>query len=178
MSDRSSSLHSSNRAMEMGFDHSTRTLLEKYTARDPSQTSWSGPWTSLLSTLFPASQGYIVAPQRRRDPSSDFILEVAKDTYPADGLRTVLIVEIKDPRSWNHGIPVLMQQIARQTELAFLDTATSKVYWIGSIGSHWIYGEKKDDEQALKPLIGWHDVIHDDASYLDFCQLVELVASL
>ena len=75
-----------------------------------------------------------------------------------------------------------MQQIARQTELAFLGSPTykaiHKVYWIGTIGSHWIYGEKEDDEQALKPLIGWHDVIHDDASYLDFCQLVELVASL
>ena len=168
--------------MKMGFDHSTRNLLEKYTARDPSQTSWSGPWTSLLSTLFPASQGYIVAPQRRRDPSSDFILEVAKDTYPADGLRTVLIVEIKDPCSWNHGIPVLMQQIAHQTELAFLGSATQKashkVYWIGTIGSHWIYGEKEDDDQPPKPLIEWHDVTHDDASYCDFLQLVELVASL
>ena len=75
-----------------------------------------------------------------------------------------------------------MQQIARQTELAFLGNASHKasrkVYWIGAIGSHWVYGEKEDDDQAPKCLIEWHDVIHDDASYSDFLQLVELVAGL
>jgi hypothetical protein len=182
VSDRSSPLHSSDRAMKMSFNRLTRTLLEQYATCAPDPTAWPGPWTNILSTLFPASKGYLVSPMRRKSPSSDFIFEVATDACPADTFRTVLIVEIKDPRHWDHGIPVLMQQIAHQTELAFLGSATQKashkVYWIGTIGSHWIYGEKEDDDQPPKPLIEWHDVTHDDASYCDFLQLVELVGSL
>ena len=85
--------------VKMGFDRSTLALLERYTTRPPSQIAWSGPWTRLLSTLFPPSQGYMVAPRRRKGPFSDFILDVVKDTHPTDTLRTVLIVEIKDPHN-------------------------------------------------------------------------------
>jgi hypothetical protein len=71
--------------------------------------------------------------------------------------------------------------IGRRTDQypTFLGTVTPKLYWIGSIGSHWIYGEKEDyGQQDLKPLIGWHDTTHDDASYRDLLGLVELVDSL
>ena len=168
--------------MKMGFDPSTRALLEQFTTCAPHQSAWYGPWNSILSTLFPP-QDYVVTPKKQSNSFSDFIFNVAKVPYSDDDpIRTVLIVEIKDPRHCDHGIPVLMQQIARHTELAFLGDVTHKaghkVYWIGTIGSHWIYGEKEDDDQPPKPLIGWHDVIHDDVSYRDFLQLAELVAGL
>jgi hypothetical protein len=169
--------------MKMGFDHLTCILLEQYTTCAPRQSAWYGPWTSILTTLFPSSQNYSVTPKKRNNSFSDFIFEVAKARYSDDDpFRIVLIVEIKGPQHWDHGIPVLMQQIAHQTELAFLGDSTHKashkVYWIGTIGSHWIYGEKEDNDQPPKPLIGWHDVIHDDASYCDFLELVKLVAGL
>jgi hypothetical protein len=69
--------------------------------------------------------------------------------------------------------------IGRQADVAFseLRTAGQKVYWIGAIGPHWVYGEIKDG-QAPRPLIEWHDVTHDEESYRDFLNLVELVANL
>jgi hypothetical protein len=51
------------------------------------------------------------------------------------------------------------------------------MYLIRANGPHWIYGEK-EGRQAPKPLTQWHDVAHDDASYREFFNLVELVASL
>jgi hypothetical protein len=46
------------------------------------------------------------------------------------------------------------------------------------MGPHWVYGEQGDNVKDPKPLIEWHDVTHDDASYHDFLQLVKLVARL
>jgi hypothetical protein len=47
------------------------------------------------------------------------------------------------------------------------------------IGPHWIYGEIHDGHGlAPRPLIEWHDATHDEASYRDFLNLVELVAGL
>ena len=54
---------------------------------------------------------------------------------------------------------------------------STEVYWIAAIGPHWRYGEK-DDGQDLVPLIGWHDTIHDAASYADLQQLVTLINAL
>ena len=60
----------------------TRTVLEYYTAHPPAtEDVWYSPWTTILTTLFPSTQGYIVTPQRRLpdDPEShipDFVIEV------------------------------------------------------------------------------------------------------
>jgi hypothetical protein len=170
--------------MKMGFDILTRTLLEEFTTHTPHTVDdWYGPWATILTQLFPSSKGYVITPRRHVEGLSiaqipNLIIDVAKVTLPSPGRRTVLVVEIKNSQHWDHGEKALMQRIRSWTTIAFTETAECKLYWIGAIGPHWMYGEKEDDEQAPKPLIGWHDVIHDDASYRDLLQLVELVASL
>ncbi|KAF8223936.1 hypothetical protein L208DRAFT_1411116 [Tricholoma matsutake] len=168
----------------MPFDIVTRTVLEYYTTNPPAtEDVWYGPWTTILTTLFPSTQGYIVTPQRRLpdDPEShipDFIIEVVKMATAPLTFRSVLIVEIKNSQHWESGIPALQRQLNRQTDAAFAGTAYSKVYWIGSIGPHWRYGDKEDDGQNVRPLIDWHDTTHDQASFDDLEYLTHLVAAL
>ena len=171
----------------MSFDIVTRTVLEYYTMHPPATKDvWYGPWTTILTSLFPSTEGYIVTPQRRPPDDSDshipdFIIEVVKlSTALALIFRTVLIVEIKNSQHWESGIPALVQQLSRQTDAAFAGTVHTKVYWIASetIGPHWRYGEKEDDGQDLQALIGWHHTTHDQASFDDLRVLVRLVAAL
>lgn len=168
----------------MPFDIVTRTVLEYYTTNPPAlEDVWYGPWTTILTILFPSTQGYIVTPQRRLpdDPEShipDFIIEVVKMATAPLTFRSVLIVEIKNSQHWESGIPALQRQLNRQTDAAFAGTAYSKVYWIGSIGPHWRYGDKEDDGQNVRPLIDWHDTTHDQASFDDLEYLTHLVAAL
>jgi hypothetical protein len=90
----------------MPFDITTRTVLEYYTAHPPAtEDVWYGPWTTILTTLFPSTQGYLVTPQRRLpdDPEShipDFIIEVVKLSSPPLTFRSVLIVDIKNAQRW------------------------------------------------------------------------------
>jgi hypothetical protein len=171
----------SNCVMKMGFDAFLCTLLEQYSTHTPRAVDvWYGPWMNILATLFPPSQNYVVTPRRRvKEVSSgrisDLIIEVAKVSLPPIVIRTVLIVQIKN---WDQKQEDLIQQIGRWTDFEFLCTAAHRLYWIGVVGPHWVYGEKEDNGQDPKPLIGWHDVTHDDASYRDLLQLAELVASL
>lgn len=142
-----------------------------------------GPWTTILTTLFPDDQGFIVTPQRRIPEDSeshipDFVIEVVKLTSPPITFRTVLIVEVKNSQHWPGGKARLDRQISRQTDVAFAGTAHTKVYWIGTIGPHWRYGKKEDNGQDPVPLIGWHDTTHDGASYADLQKLAELVFAL
>ncbi|KAF8807435.1 hypothetical protein BYT27DRAFT_7097456, partial [Phlegmacium glaucopus] len=144
---------------------------------------WYGPWTTILTTLFPSTQGYIVTPQPRLldDPEShipDFIIEVVKMATVPLTFRSVLIVKIKNSQNWGSGIPALQNQLNRRTDAAFAGTAYSKVYWIAIIGSHWRYGEKEDDRQDVQPLIDWHDTTHDQAYFDDLQTLMRLVAAL
>jgi hypothetical protein len=171
----------------MPFDVITRTVLEYYTAHAPAtEDVWYGPWTTILTTFFPSTQGYIVTPQRRPpdDPEShipDFIIEVAKlsSTAPLT-FRTVLIVKVKNSQHWQseYGIQALQRQLNRQTDAAFAGTAHTKLYWIGTIGPHWRYGEREDNGQDLRPLIDWHHTTHDQASFNDFRVLADLVSAL
>jgi hypothetical protein len=120
----------------------------------------------------------------------DLFYEVAKVTItpgpespgPILLFRTVLVVEIKDPRYLDHGKEALLQQLRRETDLAFSGiterTAERKLYWIGAIASHWMYGEKEDNGQDVMPLIKWHDTTFDDSSSCDFLKLVEHAGSL
>jgi hypothetical protein len=83
----------------MPFDAITRTVLdEHYTAHPPAieeSDVWYGPWTTMLTTLFPSTQGYrrrcgvtmLVTPQRRltEDPEShipDFVIVVVELSMP------------------------------------------------------------------------------------------------
>src|SRR6266702_5356869 len=164
------------------FDTIICTLLQRYTANPPSnKSSWYAPWNSILSSLFPASQGYLVSPQRRTNPNSDLTIEVLKliTLSPSLQLRTVLIVRFKNSQDWQAGIPSLEEQMKHLTVTAFSGTAISKVYWIGVIGSHWRYGIKEDnDGQDPRPLISWHEITHDQASYEDFQVLTTLIAEM
>ena len=165
----------------MPFDITTRTLLQYYTDNPPrTQDVWYGPWNTILTTLFPPSQGYVVTPQRRiAERIPDFLFEVAKISTPPLILRTVLIVKFKNSPLWESGKGALMREIELQADMTFEGTAKEKVYRIGIIGPHWIYGEKEDDDgQDLKPLIAWHHVTHDQASYLDLLELAGLMAGL
>jgi hypothetical protein len=92
--------------------------------------------------------------------------------------RSVLIVKIKNSQHWESGYPALERQLNQQTDAAFAGTAYSKVYWIGSIGPRWRYGEKEDNEPDVQSLIDWHDTTHDQASFDDLQTLSHLVAAL
>lgn len=63
-------------------------------------------------------------------------------------------MKIKNSQHWESGIPALERQLDRQTDAAFAGTAHTKVYWIGTIGPHWRYGEKEDDGRDVQALIG------------------------
>jgi hypothetical protein len=107
----------------------------------------------------------------------DFVIEVVKLSAPLT-FRTVLIVKVKNSQHWQSGIETLDRQLNRQTDAAFAGTPHTKVYWIGTIGPHWRYGERIDNGQALRPLIDWHHTTHDQASFNDLLALVNLVSAL
>ena len=165
----------------MSLNAATCACLEGL-ADDPSPDGWCGMWSTLLTILFSSEQGYAVCPRQRHGAEGDLIIEVAKVTHPESPserlkFRILLIVEIKDYQHWDHKKQQLMQQLRRQTDDAFSRTARGKVFWIATIGPHWLYGEKKDG-QGMKPLIEWHHATFDDSSCRDLEQLVELVGSL
>lgn len=168
----------------MPFDTTTRSVLEYYTAHPPpTEDAWYGPWTTILTTLFPSTQGYVITPQRRIPDDSeshipDLVIEVVKLSAPPLIFRTVLIVEVKNTQHWLKGVGSLERQINRQTDASFAGTAHTKVYWIGCIGPHWRYGEKQDSGQAPTPLIDWHHSTHDQASFDNLQVLAGLVAAL
>jgi hypothetical protein len=79
------------------FDAVTRAVLEYYTTQPPAtENHWYGLWVSILTTLFPASKGYIVTPQCRVPEDSerhipDFVFEVAEVATSPMRFRTILI---------------------------------------------------------------------------------------
>ncbi|KAH9050491.1 hypothetical protein EDB84DRAFT_1449223 [Lactarius hengduanensis] len=174
------------------FDICLDEMLQDFTAKpsgDPlwNENRWSGAWNTILNTLFPLSQGYFIAPYRRLTQWSALMIEVVKSNGPGrNQLRALLVVGIKnnqdDSQDWQAGIPSLERQINRQIDAAFHGTepgtGVSKVYWITTIGPHWRYGVRENDEQGLRSLIAWHKTVHDQASYDDFQDLTTLVADL
>ena len=132
----------------MPFDAVTRAVLEHFTTEPPrTEDAWYGPWITILTTLFPSTQGYIITPQRR---IPDFVIEVVKMGAAPLIFRTVLIAKIRNSQHWEDGVPALERQLNRQLDAAFAGTAHSKVYWIGAIGPHWRYGEKLDEGQDMR----------------------------
>ena len=161
------------------FDPTICTMLQEFSQGQPPDHYWFGPWHAVLCTLF---RGYAIAPQPRRNASSDFVIEVCQLLYPPGSdlrLRTVLIVKIKKNQDWEANIPSLEKEIGCLTDAAFSDkgTAISSVYWIGAMGTHWYYGVKHKGQDP-KPLIDVHDNMHDQASYDDFQRLTALVAGM
>ena len=89
---------------------------------------------------------------------------------------------LDDPKSfltehWQSGTQTLQRKLNQQTDASFPGTAHTKLYWIGAIGPYWRYGER-DYEQDLIPLIDWHHTTHDQASFNDLRDLVDLVSAL
>ena len=146
----------------MSFGPTALGVLEHYTSHTPStEYAWFvvywqipilclhryGPWNSMLTVLFPDDQGFIITPQRRVPEDSqshipDFVIEVVKLTSRPLAFRTVLI---RNSQYWPGGIASLDNQISRQADAAFAGAAHTKVYWIGTIGPHWRYGERYDN---------------------------------
>jgi len=67
----------------MPFPEVIRRRLERFTTDPPRpENAWYGPWTGILTFLFPPAEGYVVTPQSRLygdDDTSvipDFIIEV------------------------------------------------------------------------------------------------------
>jgi len=170
----------------MPLDAITRAVLEKYTTRPPPrEDAWYGPWTTILTSLFPSSQGYLVNPQQRLPSDAhtyipEVIIEVIRLSTPPLTFRTVLIVKFKNTQHWPSGIQALKRQLGRHTNAAFSGTARDKVYWIAVIGPHWQYGERIDELEGGEDqeLIKWHDTTHDLESFNDLEDLVQLVAAL
>jgi hypothetical protein len=87
----------------MPFDLTTCGLLAYYTTHRPrSEDVWYGPWNSILTTLFPPNQGYVITPQRKpynEDNATsrmpDFIIEIAKVEGPVLGMRTYSSSKLK-----------------------------------------------------------------------------------
>ncbi|KAH8998326.1 hypothetical protein EDB86DRAFT_2912525 [Lactarius hatsudake] len=165
------------------FDATLHDTLRVFT-ECPDGSLWEAVWSSILISLFPISRGYFIAPHRRQNQTSDLVIGVVKKiNNDYSQMRTVLIVQIKCNWRLQSGILPLEEQINRHIDAAFRGekrpgTATSKVYWITTIGPRWRYGTKEDGGQGLKPLIEWHETTHDQASYDDFQILTSLVADL
>ncbi|KAH9004247.1 hypothetical protein EDB86DRAFT_2887616 [Lactarius hatsudake] len=173
------------------FDTYLGTMLQHFTANpsDPlwDENRWSGAWNTILNTLLPPSQGHIIVPCHRPNQWAALMFEVLRPTSP-DSIqsRSLLVVGIQNSQDysqdWQAGIPSLEMQLNRGMDVAFRGTkpgtAVSKVYWITAIGPHWRYGVWEDDGQGLRPLIAWHETLHDQASYDDFRDLTTLVANL
>jgi hypothetical protein len=113
-------------------------------------------------------------------PVPDFSIEVTKMSNQPLLLTTVLVVKIRGSAYWesDEGKDGLMQLIRIYMEDAVEGSEEIKVYWIGAIRPHWRYGKREGENQDPRPMIPWHDVIHDNASYDDLMQLVDLVALL
>ncbi|KAH9066235.1 hypothetical protein EDB87DRAFT_1573849 [Lactarius vividus] len=145
---------------------------------------WDAAWNSILTFLFPVSQGFFIAPRRRQDETSDLVIGVVKMiNHDPSQMRIVLIVQIKSNWRLQSGFLPLEEQINSHIDAAFRGerspgTAISKVYWITTIGPRWRYGIKEDGEQGLRPLIAWHETTHDQASYGNFQALTSLVVDL
>lgn len=173
------------------FDPMICALLQQLMTSPPrDESDWYGIWLTILADLFPLSRRYMYGPLNcvAKDNGTPYLAyEVSKFIAPSK-YRTVLIVVIMDSPDWRACIPSLETEINHLTDAAFSGAltrggaATSKVFWIGTIGHHWQYGVKEGNERELgrelKPLIGWHDTIHDEASYNDFQHLVALIADM
>jgi hypothetical protein len=167
----------------MSLPKTTRVELQDYTNNPPPDESvWWGPWNSILTTLF-YPLNLVVIPYRRELDQVQPIPAFSVCRFNGPNLRgspytPLLVVNIMNHECWDLGHDSLMQSIKHKIRAEFADGAREKVYWIGVIGPHWRYGVQKDDDDEPTPLIPWHDVTHDDASYHDFMQLRELVASI
>ena len=173
----------------MPFPTLTRQVLQHYSTHTtaPIESVWYGPWNTILTTLFPASDGFQVTPQRKfvdeddhESTIPDFIIEVSRVTERGGlNFQLVLVVAIKNSQHWPDGVERLFMQLCKHANFAFSQTARGKLYWIGVIGPHWRYGSKEDDGQPeLSPLIPWHHTTHDDASFDDLQTLAGLVGAL
>ena len=163
------------------FDEILRARLEGLSLYNPSSESmWYGPWNSILTSLFPTSDGFFVTPQKvilsQTRQIADFVIEVTRVKTP-NLIQAVLIVEIKNTLLWPSVVPRLDEQLSKQIDANFEEgSALDKMYWIAAVGPHWRYG--MNDGQAVQPLSDWHDKIHDRDSYFDFQNLASLVRQL
>ena len=70
-------------------------------------------WNTILTTLFPSAQGYVVIPHRPLPDDFYLIIEVMKISTTPFTRQCVLIVEIKNSQHWEYGLPELQRQTTR-----------------------------------------------------------------
>jgi len=76
----------------------TRQVLEYYTAiTAPMESVWYGPWTTILTTLFPATNGFQVTPQCKlldEDDNESTIPDVISSKFPKPRNLGILISKL------------------------------------------------------------------------------------
>ncbi|KAI0293983.1 hypothetical protein BC826DRAFT_1013580, partial [Russula brevipes] len=105
--------------VNMSFPPLTCKILQEYSTHPPeNQDLWLGPWMTILTTLFPPTDDYIVSPQIKTyiergavGGLPDLVIEVAKYTSQPFALRTILIVEIKNAQHWPDGVDHMLRRI-------------------------------------------------------------------
>ena len=79
-------------------------MLQHYTTEEPPNfTHWYGPWNSILTYLFPATDGFQVNPKLKKP---DLIIEVSKVRYTEArtlDFQVVLIEKFKSSQQWPKG---------------------------------------------------------------------------
>lgn len=86
-------------------------MLQHYTEEPPNFTYWYGPWNSILTYLFPATDGFQVNPKLKKP---DLIIEVSKVRYTEArtlDFQVVLIVKFKTSQQWPKGEAQLFDRI-------------------------------------------------------------------
>ena len=71
-----------------------------------------------------------------------------------------------------------MVNLLHQTDALFNGEAEEIIYWIGAIGPHWMFGERRYNGGHLKHKIPWQHVLHTTRAYHYFSQLKALINCL
>lgn len=168
------------------FDEKLIFLIKKYCdkeTRPEYDREWYAVWTTMLSTMFPIADGYVVEPHIRRNPPKgkiegqlEVILEVCRITENPFMMYPVLVVKME-----MEGVDFTSEQILQQ-----LDVDVKKafcffgepVFWIAAVGPRWIYGTRMEEMKALEPLIEWHNSLIDEKAQEHFKALIRLVHTL
>lgn len=144
---------------------------------------WTSAWISILSNLFPASDGYTIRPTMITDAENSkrshvkILLERLRPSIGA--FRTILIILVSPSSDeWPQDVTSVnkcLQRVLRSTEASFDQWASVEVYWIASIGQHWCFGITKDDGKGPQLISKWHFRLHDADSYNSLQQLLGLI---
>lgn len=130
-----------------------------------------GLYGGILTTWFPASEGYIIDPQGQNRVGKFVVRQAGGHRNP------LLIVELKRPAKWNDaGKQEVVQDLTRHVEGQLDLTQNNTIYGVGGIGLHWMVCKmEKSGLHVLGTVLGWDDDISSNQSYDAFKTVAELV---